>query len=284
MSRVKRLKSRCGAGLAEMLVALALSAFVSAAAATALTSAERYMRRTRATSDARRTLREAAALLGSELRAAASDAVRLRGDTAIDFLGLVGVSVVCVASGNVLVAPPDVAAGGFPYSSWRATPEAGDLLAVFDTAAGGTWRTVAVDTASTPSNGAGCKPSSGLISVADSAARRPVTRMVLRTALIPSPLLGAPLRVIRPGRYALTRAADGSWSLSYRRCTAALCGIAQPVVGPLAAPTDSGLVFSFVASESRLYVTMRTPQTSPAVQGESAALRLTLRNRAIGVP
>src|SRR5471032_1033457 len=258
MSRVKRLKSRCGAGLTEMLVALALSAFVSAAAAAALTSAERYMRRTRATSDARRTLREAAALLGSELRAAASDSVRLRGDTAIDFLGLVGVSVVCVASGNVLVAPPDVAAGGFPYSSWRATPEAGDLLAVFDTAAGVTWRTVAIDTASTPSNGAGCKPSSGLISAADSAARRAVTRMVLHTALSPSPLLGAPLRVIRPGRYALTRAADGSWSLSYRRCTSA-CGVAQPVVGPLAAPSSSGVVFTSIASESRLEVFLRTP-------------------------
>jgi hypothetical protein len=283
MPRVKRLKSRRGAGLAEMLVALTLSAIVSAAAAAALTNAERYMQRARATSDARRTLREAAAVLGSELRAAALDSVRLRGDTAVDFLGLVGVGVVCVTTVNVLVAPPDVAAGGVPYSSWRAVPEAGDLLAVFDTSAGGTWRTVTVDSANTPTNGAGCKPSSGLMSAADSAARRPVTRMVLHSALTPAPVPGAPLRVVRPGRYALTRAADGSWSLSYRRCSSG-CGVAQPVVGPLAAPADSGLVFTLVASESRLEAAMRTPQSLPAVHGESATLRVTLRNHAIGAP
>lgn len=283
MPRVKRVTLRRGAGLAEMLVALALSAIVSAASATALKSAERYMRRANATSEARRTLREAAAVLGSELRAAASDSVRVRGDTAVDFLGLVGVGVVCVASGNVLVAPPDIASSGFPYSSWRATPEAGDLLAVFDTATGGTWKTVTVDSASTPSNGAGCKPSSGLMSAADSAARRPVTRMVLHAPLTPAATLGAPLRVMRPGRYALTRAADGSWSLSYRRCSSG-CGVAQPVVGPLVAPSDSGLVFTMIASESRLDAAMRTPQPLPNIHGESATLRVTLRNRAIGLP
>jgi hypothetical protein len=276
-------QSRRGAGLAEMLVALALSAIVSAASAAALANAERYMRRARATSDGRRTLREAAAVLGSELRAAASDSVRVRGDTAVDFQGLVGVGVVCVVSGNVVVAPPDVAAGGFPYSSWRATPEAGDLLAVFDTASGGVWRTVVVDSATTPSNGSGCKPSSGLMSAADSAAHRPVTRIVLRSALNPAPLLGAPLRVVRPGRYVLTRGADGSWSLSYRRCSSG-CGVAQPVVGPLAAPSDSGLVFTIAAGGFTLAAAMRTPQPLPTVHGESTTLRVTLRNRAVGVP
>jgi len=48
------------------------------------------------------TVREAEAVLASELRAASSDSLLVRGDTAIDFLGLVGVSVVCVSSGAVL--------------------------------------------------------------------------------------------------------------------------------------------------------------------------------------
>jgi len=109
-----------------MLVALALAAVVSAAGATALAGAERYSRLTRGSSAARRTLREAEAVLASELRAAVSDSLVVRGDTAVDFAGLVGVSVVCVASGTLLVLPPDVAAGGYPYSAWRATPESGD--------------------------------------------------------------------------------------------------------------------------------------------------------------
>ena len=278
------MKSRRGAGLAEMIVALTLSAIVSAASATALKGTERYMRRARATADARRMLRESAAVLGSELRAAAADSVRVRGDTAVDFPGLVGVSVVCVASGNVIVAPPDIAASGFPYSAWRAAPEAGDLLAVFDTAGAGAWRTTPIDSATTPSNGAGCKPSSGLMSAADSAARRPVTRIVLRSPLVPAPVVGAPLRVVRSGRYALTRAADGSWSLSYRRCAPAPCGPAQPLAGPFAAPSDSGLVFSNVASEGRLEITMRSLPPAGSIPGESAVLRVTLRNRAIGAP
>lgn len=282
--RTARRRARRGAGLAEMVVALTLSAVVSAASATALKGAERYMRRARATTDARRMLRESAAVLASELRAAAADSVRVRGDTAVDFPGLVGVSVVCVASGNVVVAPPDIASGGFPYSAWRAAPEAGDLLAVFDTAAGGGWRTMPIDSASTPASGAGCKPSSGLLSAADSAARRPVTRMVLHAPFVRAPIVGAPLRVVRSGRYALTRASDGSWSLSYRRCAPAPCGAAQPLAGPFAAPADSGLVFTSIAAESRLEVVMRALPAAVSVRGETALLRVTLRNRAIGAP
>lgn len=279
------MSGRRGAGLAEMIVVLALSAIVSAASAAALVGAERYMRRSRATSDARRTLREAEAVLSSELRSALLDSLRVRGDTAVDFLGQVGVSVVCVSSGNLMVLPPDVAAGGTPYSSWRASPEAGDIVAVFDTAGAGTWRTAVVDTAATRTDGAGCKPSSGLISAADSAARRPVMRVVLRSSLGAAAVVGMPVAVLRSGRYALTRAADGSWSLSYRRCTGSSCGVAQPVVGPLAAPSDSGLVFTTVASDSRLEVFFRSPSVAPSdAPRESALLRVTLRNRGIGAP
>lgn len=282
---MSRLKARRGAGLAEMIVALTLAAIVSAAAATALAGTERYMRHARATSDARRMIREAKSVLASELRAAPSDSVRVRGDTAVDFLGLVGVSVVCVSQGALLVLPPDVAAGGYPYTTWRASPEAGDLVAMFDTTGGGRWRTAIVDTAGTRTDGAGCRPSTGLLSVADSVARRPVTRVVLQTPLdTTGRLIGAPLRVLRSARYALTRAADGSWSLSYRRCTGSACGVAQPVAGPFASPGDSGLTFTSIASGSRLDAALHA---LPAAQGESAEsgdLRLTFRNRATGIP
>jgi type II secretory pathway pseudopilin PulG len=280
---VSGLKSRRGAGLAEMIVALTLAAVVSIAGATALAGAERYTRRARGASDARRTLREAQAVLASELRAAPFDSVRVRGDTAMDFLGYIGVSVICVLSGDVLVLPPDVAAGGYPYSSWRAAPEGGDILAAFDTAAD-VWRTAVVDTASTRTDGEGCEPSSGLLSAADSAARRPVTRVVLRSSLAPGVTIGSPVRVARSARYALTKAADGSWSLSYRRCTGSSCGVAQPVVGPLAAPSDSGLVFADIAAEARVDVSLRTPAPRSGGPREAAVLRVALRNRSTGVP
>lgn len=278
-----RLKARRGAGLAEMIVALTLAAIVSVAGATALAGAERYTRRARGAADARRMLREAEAILMSELRAAPSDSFRVNGDTAVDFLGLVGVSVICVSSGEVLVLPPDAASGGYPYSSWRASPEAGDLLAAFDTSAG-VWRTAVVDTASTRVSNEGCVPAGGLVSTADSAARRPVTRVVLHSPLAAGAAwAGSPVRVVRSGRYVLTKAADGSWSLSYRRCTGS-CGVAQPVVGPLAAPADSGLAFADTATGARVEVTIRTPGPRSGAPWESAVLRIALRNLQAGIP
>jgi hypothetical protein len=267
-----------------MIVALTLSAIVSAAGATALASAERYTRASRATADARRTLREAAAVLTSELRVASSDSVRVRGDTALDFLGMIGVSAVCVSSGTVLVLPPDVAASGKPYSSWRAVPESGDIVALFDTAGGGSWKTAIVDSAGTQTSAAGCRPSSGLMSPADSVARRAVTRIVLHTSFGPAvAIVGTPVRVVRSGRYALTRAADGSWSLSYRRCDGLICAVAQPVAGPFAAPADSGLAFAGGSPGSSIDVFLRTPPVAGRPR-ESARIHIALRNHATGAP
>ncbi|MFI5233470.1 MAG: hypothetical protein ACHQSE_13255 [Gemmatimonadales bacterium] len=282
---MRRMTCRRGAGLAEMIVALVLAAVVSAAGATALAGAERYARVARAESAARRTLREARDVLASELSPTAADSLHVRGDTAVDFLGLVGVSVVCVSSGTLLVLPPDAASGGYPFSSWRASPEPGDLVAVFDSAAGGVWHAATVDTASTSTTGAGCTPASGLLSASDSAVRRAVIQVVLTASLAPGAArVGSPVRVVRRARYALTRAADGSWSLSYRRCDASACGVAQPVAGPFAAPRDSGLVFVAAPGEGRLDATLRTPPPAPGAPPQSAVLRIALRNRSAGLP
>jgi hypothetical protein len=182
------------------------------------------------------------------------------------------------------VLPPDVASGGLPYTSWRASPEAGDLVAAFDTAGGGAWRTALVDSVTTRTDGAGCRPSSGLLSTADSATRKPVTRLRLHTSLSLSVPVGAPVRVLRGGRYALTHSGDGSWTLSYRRCTGSSCGTAQPVAGPLAAPADSGLRFTSVAGESRIEAALRAPASDPGAPRESVTLRITVRNRETGQP
>ena len=276
-----RLRLRAGAGLPELIVALVLAAVVSAAAATALAGMERYTRASRAGASERRVVREAEAVLASELRVSASDSVRVRGDTAVDFDGLVGVSVACVSSGVLLVLPPDVAAGGHAYSAWRASPEAGDLVAVFDTAGGGTWNTGTVDTATSRSDGAGCTPATGLVAPADSAARRAATRIVLRAALAAgSARVGSPVFIMRPARYALTHSADGGWSLSYRRCDGGTCGTAQPVAGPLASPGDAGLGFVRAAGEGRLEARLRAVPAAGVTPPLSDTLRIALRNSA----
>jgi hypothetical protein len=267
------------------VVAFALAALVAAAAFAALAGAERYVRRAAVTSEDRRTIREAEFVLASELRAAAADSVRLLGDTAIEFLGLVGTSAACVAAAGTLVLPPSVTTRALPFTVWRASPARGDLVAVFDTATPAAWRTALADSVEARTDGAGCTPASGLLSVADSVARRPVTRLRLGRALPASAGVGAPVRVLRRGRSVLTRGADRSWSLSYRACDAALaCGVAQPVAGPLAAPSDSGLVFALDARRARLEASLHAPPRVPGVSRESWRLVITLRNRAAGEP
>ena len=274
-----------GAALAELVVAMTLATILSAAAAAALVSAERYVRRATSTSEDRRTMRDVELTLASELRITAIDSLRLHGDTAADFIGLVGTSVTCVASASQLVLPPSVTTNAVSLTVWRATPSPGDFVAVFDTAPPGSWRTAIVNAVEARSDGAGCTPASGLLSAADSAARRPVTRLVLDRALPAGVGPGAPVRLLRRGRYVLTRAADRSWSLSYRSCDAALtCGVAQPVAGPLASPTDSGLVFSLDVPNARLETTLHAPSREPGLARESRRFVLALRNRAAGSP
>jgi len=230
------------------VVALALTAVVSALGAMLLLAAERLARRAGGDEVADRVLRETAAVLAAELRATLRDSVRLRDDTAADLLTHVGVSVACVASGRTFVLPPSVAADSLPFSVWRALPERGDVLTAFDTARGAAgWRAARVDSVASRTDGAGCTPASGLLSVADSVARRAVLVLTLDRALPAGVVTGSPVRVYRAGRYVLHRGADRTWSLAWRRCAGVPtggCSAAQPVVGPLAAPAESGLLFT----------------------------------------
>ena len=89
---------RRGASLAEFVVAFTLAVLLAAATAAALTGAERYMRRSAAASEARRVIREAETALVSELHHASAESLRLRGDTAIEYLGLIATSVACEIS------------------------------------------------------------------------------------------------------------------------------------------------------------------------------------------
>jgi len=272
---------RAGAVLVELVVAVALTTLVAAQLTIELQVAERYVRRASLSSDDRRTIREVETILASDLAAVALDSLRLRGDTATEFFGLVGTSVACLVAAGELVLPPSVAASPIAVTVWRAVPAAGDLVAAFDTTGAGAWRIAIVDSVQSRADGAGCTPASGLVSIGDSVARRTATRLLLDRTLPPGIGVGAPVRLLRRGRYVLSRAADRSWSLSYRPCpAAAACGTAEPVAGPLGAAADSGLVFSFDVARALLEAGLRAPTRDWAP--ESGHFLITLRNRATG--
>ena len=272
--------SRRGVTLIELLLALVLAALVSAMAVAALAATERNIRRSLVASGDRRSLHEADLILAGELRATSGDSLRLRGDTAVEFLGLVGTSVVCSADDSVIILPPAETSSGIPYSLWRLAPDSGDLVAVFDTSRGGQWRSSPADSVTSRTGGAACSPSSGLISAADSVALLPVSRIRLRRPLGSSPSPGDPVRIVRRARYTLLRGADRQWTLSYRRCGLnGGCGTSQPVVGSLASASDSGVVFVWDALTSVLSVTLRAPLREGRKRQEVHGLSIVLRNR-----
>ncbi len=267
MNRLRR-----GAGLAELVVALALSTVLAAMAAAALVAVERYVRRTSADDAARRVLREAEFVLLSEVRGAAADSVAVRGDTAIDLLAGVALSVTCSAAGRDIVLPSDVSVSGFPFTVLRSAPAAGDVLAAYDTVAG--WRTTRIEVVQWRSNGVGCPTASGFRSPADSAARLRVLRLRLA---VPVAAAGAPVRIFRRGRYVLARGGDGTWGLAWRRCDAppAPCGSAQPVAGPLASAADGGLEVGLDPGRGTLSVRLAAPRAPDPPR--SSALTIALR-------
>jgi hypothetical protein len=267
------LRARRGTSIAELVVAFTVLTLLSALAATALVGAERRMRTGNASSVAERAVREGAAVLTAEL--AGADSLVARGDTAIDFLGMVGVTVVCTATDRALVVPPSVASDASPFSIWRSSPSVGDVVALFDPDAA-RWRYSRVDSVAARSDGAGCTPSSGLLSVADSTARRPVLRFVLDAPLPAGLPVGAPARVMRRGRWALYRGGDGQWALGLRACDPIIgCGTAQPASGPYASARDSG--FTVRVDSTVLTLRLRAPLTAAAVT--ERAVRMARRNR-----
>ena len=251
---------RPGAVLAELLVALVISSVVAALAASVMVAAERRVRAGSRSSEAVRLEQDVELLPRSEIRASLGDSLLLRGDTALELLAHVGTSVACSVGARTLTLPPTQTTGATPLSRWRYTPAAGDLLYVYDTIARG-WGRYLVDSAASRFEGAGCPPSTGFVSRSDSVLRRPLTRLVVASVLSSGVTVGAPIRMVRRGRWGLVRGSDKSWELAYRSCDApGHCAASQPVAGPLAAPADSGLRFR-VMPTGEVIIAVRSAQS-----------------------
>jgi hypothetical protein len=259
--------TRRAASLAELVVALGIAAVLYALGGMALVSVERRQRDARSSGDGRRAVRETISVLAEALRGA--DSVSLRGDTAVEALGLVGTSVVCATEASGVVLPPAAAESGLPFTAWREAADTADVVAIYDVEAARWWY-AGVGSVSDAARGS-CLPASGLISPLDSARRLPLVRLTLERPLPASVGPGAPARILRRSRHVLHRSADGGWGLAYRRCTASSpCGGAQPVTGPLASASDGGLGVSFGADSSVLLVTVRAPRRLGGAPGDSA--------------
>jgi type II secretory pathway pseudopilin PulG len=233
--------------VAEALVSVILLGLVGGLVAAALAAQQRSAREFAELRAAHADMRDAAAILARELRATAiaGDTLRLATDTAVEFFSPVLTGVACggTADGKLYLTPLRTQ-DPVGLTSLIATPDTGDVAWV--------WLSDSV-------GGNGVWLRHQLRGYAESAVYICDPRLTSGSAPVPVLTLpgdatdivaGAPVQVVRRGRYSVYRSADGRWYLGYRRCNAlgtSVCGTVQPVAGPYRARTGAtaGLRFEF---------------------------------------
>ena len=231
--------TRPGASLIELVVVIVLLTAIGSATMAVVIHQERFYRAQADAIDARATVRDAASLLQSELRAlTASDGdLYAIGPGTVEFRTTLAQSAVCTISPSrrQITIPPEHLASGAPLTWIGTQPESGDTLLVLasDSMLGDRWDRHVLTAA--PSRAGTCPISSGLTTTAADAGG--ALTLTLSPSLDSAIATGALVRVVRRARYELYRASDSHWYLGYLDCLASRatpCNVVQPVSGPFA--------------------------------------------------
>jgi prepilin-type N-terminal cleavage/methylation domain-containing protein len=248
--------TRRGFALVELLAALVISAVLGAALLRLVDRSARFARGVALMADQRAQLAVATfAVEGALLGIAARDG-DLRGgaDSSVTYLANVGSAVACAVGAGGVDLPPSAIASGVTLSWWNTAPQPGDSLVILDEgaatgAADDRWYRGEISSiAALPD---ACRYTPLLDSIAD--AGRSGWRVTAVPALPATVVAGAPVRVLRPERFALYRS-SGEWTLGWTEWnpSAGAWNVIQPVAGPLLpyapAPSTSGIAFAWLDS------------------------------------
>jgi hypothetical protein len=229
--------TRRGASLVELIVVIVLLSAVGSAVLAVVIHQERFYRAQADAIDSRATVRDAASLLQSDLRALTPPDGDLYAidPGSVEFRATLAQSAICTISPSrqSITIPPEHLASGAPLTWLGTQPEAGDTLLVLatDSTLGDAWqRHVLI---ANPSTSGTCPLVTGLTTTAAEAAAALTLAITppLDTAIEPGTLV----RVVRRARYELYRASDSRWYLGYLDCLASRatpCNVVQPVSGP----------------------------------------------------
>lgn len=305
------MKRRAGFTLAELLISIALLAVVGGAIYDGLRRQQLTFRSIAAMIAARSDVRDAAEVLAADLVSLSPlDTIRVAADSAVEFLGAIGASISCdSAPGLTLRLPPEQLASALPLTVLAALPDTNDLVLLYsdDSATTGAqprWEPHAIASVSSQSAATACPATTGFTSGADAAAT--ARTITLRTAASGGVRAGAPVRIVRRGRYSIYRSSDSRWYLGYRRCNPlgpSSCRAIQPLSGPYAAYSAAGatgLSLGYFGSDGEslespwagvyvasIEIAVRARPATSALPGrdpskpyaDSALLRVGLRNR-----
>jgi len=293
---------RIGVSLIELLVALGLAGLVGGIIAITLGRQQQFYRNSAETGFVRESVRDAMDVLSTDIRQlSVADTVRLMGDSAIEFFSTIGTSIVCTRTGDEIGLPVNRLSGN-SLSSFLAQPDTGDIAA-FYIGSLGRWERYRIAGVFSRSLSNSCPVGTGFSTPSDPQTGSTGLVLSLGGLLSESVRPGAPVRLLRRGRYSLYHASDGAWYLGYRRCNAigpSVCGSVQPVSGPYRSYSSdrrlTGVVFEYfdsigqrvTASNSfalaRVDITARADAgaaiASPAGRiSDSATTTVSIRNR-----
>lgn len=303
------MRSRAGFALAELMIALLVLAVVGGAIHAGLHRQQELFRSLAVMIAARADVRDAAEVLAGDLSAASPlDTLPLAADSAIEFHATIASSVSCdSAPGYTVRMPPDAAEGGPRLTVVSAAPDTGDVMLLYNddsSLAEPRWDRHVVGAVSSQSAGIACPATTGLTAAGDAAASSLV--ITLRGPAHPGVRRGAPVRILRRGRYALYRSSDARWYLGHRRCNStgeSVCGQIQPLSGPYegyAAAGQGGLSLRYFDAGGAQLTFTTAPQDAARIDlairatargrinlgrvvssqfGDSAAVSIALRNR-----
>ena len=225
---------RAGFSTVELLVAFVMAAVIGTSLSAVLRRQQRFFTNASVVVERRVSLRDATAILQSELRgiSPAGGDVLAFSDSALEIRTTIGGAIACdtLPAGTGVDLAPVRPAPAVALASFSTSPQPGDIALVFDQGPSprdddDRWIPAEITGSSPVSTGCLTSP------FAD------VTVGPLRLRFGGSPIpatVGAFVRVLRRVRYRLYRAGTGDWYLGYAEWDGVAFSVVQPVSGPFA--------------------------------------------------
>ncbi|MEY4609434.1 MAG: hypothetical protein RL625_1651 [Gemmatimonadota bacterium] len=266
-----RLTAARGVTLVELLVAMAMASVIAGTAFAGLIQAGRVTDRIVRREGEERLAAEVVAVLealGQHLRYPV-----ILGDTALHGDLRIGVGVACHGAPSATTLAPTVPGALAAMTLIADAPLPGDQLSVYVTSSDGvdtaTWESVRVLDVTMPSALEGCGPTSAFVPVLD---RGTGVLRLSHGQSLGGPASGAPVELYREVRVVVYHAGTSGWMVGLRSCVDARCGPAQPIVGPVRSPRDSGLRFMLTDRREPITIAVRVPGSATLHSGVIPAL------------
>jgi prepilin-type N-terminal cleavage/methylation domain-containing protein len=280
---------RAGFTLVELIVTMVLASLVAGAIALLLLRQQRFYNSTTELIQTRQQIRQAVAMLPSDLRGISSGGgdIYVMTDSSLEFRSVFGTSVACAVdgAGGWVSTVPLVLARRSAMTNWSMLPSVGDSVAVYDDGAitaqsDDSWIVAQITGVQVKTGGVndGCPTASGLVQAADLTTGNPSYKLTVLPKVV-NVSVGGGIRFFRRVHYSVYRAADNQWYLGYYDCKTGrvpVCNAIQPIAGPFrpyATNGTSGLQFAYYDSTGAVTASRSlVARISLVVRGQGATL------------